>query len=176
MSFSASPASSTISFEPLLSCFSAAQASSRTEPTPRRDSKFSLAVSQDASSSRLARMLDPVAPISSWHQVILALSVLTSPNWNLCSSSANQSDGTCCLWSYFPMWLTMEFIMIFVAFDSGSKLFSFFIFLFSCFLNCFLLLFFFFDLCLTPKSTRTSNLPLLPPVVRGDLSYMPWYQ
>ena len=115
-SFSTSPASSTISFEPLLSCLSAAQASSRTEPMPRRDSSVFLAVSQDASSSRLARMLDPVAPISSWHQVILALSVLTSPNWNLCSSSANQSDSTCCLWSYFPMWLTMEFIMIFVAF------------------------------------------------------------
>ena len=111
-SFSASPANSTISFEPLLSCLSAAQASSRTEPMPRRDSNVSLAISQDASSSRLARMLDPVEPISSWHQVILALSVLTSPNWNLCSSSANQSDNTCCLWSYFTMWLMMEFIVV----------------------------------------------------------------
>ena len=74
----------------------AAQASSLTEPTPRRDSSVSLATSHDALSSRLARMLDPVAPIRSWHQVILALSVFTSPNWNLCSSSANQSDNTCC--------------------------------------------------------------------------------
>ena len=95
-SFSASPASSTISLEPLFSYLRAAQASSLTEPMPRRDSSVSLATSQDASSSRLARMLDPVAPISSWHQVILALSVLTSPNWSLCSSSANQSDNTCC--------------------------------------------------------------------------------
>ena len=110
-SFSASPASSTISFEPLLSCLSDAQVSSRTEPTPRRDSSISLVVSQDASSLRPPRMLDPVALISSWHQVILALSVLTSRSWNLCSSSANQSDSTCCLWSYFPMWLTMEFIV-----------------------------------------------------------------
>ena len=95
-SFSASPASSTISLELRLSCLRAAQASSLTEPTPRRDSSVSLATSQDASSSRPARMLDPVAPIRSWHQVILALSVLTSPNWNLCSSFANQSDNTCC--------------------------------------------------------------------------------
>ena len=115
-SFSASPASSTISLEPLFNCFSAAQASSLTEPMPRRDSSVSLATSQDASSSRLARMLDPVAPISSWHQVILALSVFTYPSWNLCSSSDNQSDSTCCLWSYLPMWLTMEFIVTFVAF------------------------------------------------------------
>ena len=110
-SFSASPASSIISFEPLFSCFSEAQASSRTEPAPKRDNNVSLAASQVASSSRPARMLLPVAPISSWHQVIFALSVLTSPSWNLCSNSANQSDSTCCLWSYFPMWLTMEFIV-----------------------------------------------------------------
>ena len=70
-------------------------------------------------------MLDPVAPINNWHQVILALSVLTSPSWNLCSNSASQSDSTCCLWSYFPMWLTMEFIVS-VAFDSDSKLFFLF--------------------------------------------------
>ena len=110
-SFSASPASSIISFEPFFSCFSEAHASSRTEPAPKRDNNVSLAASQVASSSRPARMLEPVAPISSWHQVILALSVLTSPSWNLCSNSANQSDSTCCLWSYFPMWLTMEFIV-----------------------------------------------------------------
>ena len=75
-SFSASPASSIISFEPRLSCFKDAQASSRTEPAPKRDSSVSLATTQVASSSRPARMLEPVAPISSWHQVILALSVL----------------------------------------------------------------------------------------------------
>ena len=72
-SFSASPASSIIYFEPRLSCFKDAQASSRTEPAPKRDSSVSLAASQVASSSRPARMLEPVAPISSWHQVILAL-------------------------------------------------------------------------------------------------------
>ena len=83
----------------------------------------SLAASQVASSSRPARMLLPVAPISSWHQVILALSVLTSPNWNLCSNSANQSESTCCLWSYFPMWLTMEFIVGILLYDSDSKFF-----------------------------------------------------
>ena len=110
-SFSASPASSIISFEPLFICFSEAQTSSRTEPAPKRDSNVSLAASQVASSSRPVRMLLPVAPISSWHQVILALSVLISPSWNLCSSSASQSDSTCCLWSYFPMWLTMKFIV-----------------------------------------------------------------
>ena len=102
-SFSASPASSIISFEPLFNCFNEAQASSLTEPAPRRDNNVSLAASQVASSSRLARMLLPVAPISSWHQVILTLSVLTSPSWNLCSNSVSQSDSTCCLWSYFPM-------------------------------------------------------------------------
>ena len=64
-SFSASPASSTISLEPLFSCLRAAQASSLMEPTPRRDSSVSLATSQNVSSSRPARMLDPVAPISS---------------------------------------------------------------------------------------------------------------
>ena len=66
-------------------------------------------------------MLLPVVPISSWHQVILALSVLTSPSWNRCSNSANQSDITCCLWSYFPMWLTMEFIAEILLYDSDSK-------------------------------------------------------
>ena len=63
-SFSASPASSIISFGPLLSCFKDAQASSRTEPVPKRASSVSLAVSQVASSSRPARMLEPVAPIN----------------------------------------------------------------------------------------------------------------
>ena len=121
--FSASPASSIISFEPLLSCFREAHASSRTEPAPKRDNSVSLAASQVASSLRPARMLLPVAPISSWHQVILALSVLTSPSWNLCSNSANQSDSTCCLWSYFPMWLMMEFIVGILLYDSDIKFF-----------------------------------------------------
>ena len=114
----------------LLSCFREAQASSWTEPAPKRDSSVSLAASQVASSSRPARMLEPVAPISSWHQVILALSVLTSPSWNLCSNSANQSDSTCCLWLYFPMWLTMEFIVGILLYDSDSKFFLFFTFCF----------------------------------------------
>ena len=96
-SFSVSPASSTISLEPRFTSLRAAQASSLTEPTPRRDSSVSLAISQDASSSRPARMLDPVAPISSWHQVIFPLSVSTSPNWNLCpvlsTSQTTHVDG-----------------------------------------------------------------------------------
>ena len=95
-SFSASPVSSTISLEPLFSCFKGC-------PGFVSDGADAQATSQDASSSRPARMLDPVAPISSWHQDIFALSVLTSPNWNVCSSSANQSDNTCCQRSYFPM-------------------------------------------------------------------------
>ena len=109
-SFSASLASSTISLEPLLSCLRAAQASSFNEPMPRRDSSVSLAVSQDASSSKPERMLDPVVPISSWQQVILALLVVTSPSWKRCSSSASQSGR-----SYFPIWPTMEFIVFFFA-------------------------------------------------------------
>ena len=120
-SFSASPVSSTISLEPLFNCFSAAQASSFTEPMPRRESSVSWAVSQDASSSSPARMMDPVAPIRKWHQVILDLSVSTSPSWNLCSSSANQSDNTCCRWSYLLMRLTMEFVVAFCLNYSDSK-------------------------------------------------------
>ena len=157
-SFSASPASSIISFEPHLSCFKEAQASSGTEPAPKRDSSVSLAASQVASSSRPARMLEPVGPISSWHQVILALSVLTSPSWNLCSNSANQSDSTCCLWSYFPMWLTESivsvcFMTLIVSFSFSLELLFTFYFSFQ---NCFLLLLFrttiflFFYLCLIP--------------------------
>ena len=78
-SFSTSPANSIISCEPLFNCFNEAQASALTEPAPSRDSNVSLATSQVASSSRPARMLLPVVPISSWHQVILALSVSTCP-------------------------------------------------------------------------------------------------
>ena len=181
-SFSASPASSIISFEPLLSCFKEAHASSRTEPAPKRDSSVSLAASQVASSSRPARMLEPVAPISSWHQVILALSVLTSPSWNLCSSSANQSDSTCCLWSYFPMWLTMEFI-VGVCFMTLIVSFSFFFFTFlfraafyfllflfrTAFYFLELLYFFSFTYVLFLVSTRTSNPPPLPPFVSEAL-------
>ena len=109
---------STISLEPLFSCFNAAQASSFTEPMPRRDSSVSLAVSQDASSSNPERMMDPVAPIRSWHQVILDLSVSTSPSWKCCSSSANQSDNTCCQWSYLLMWFTIEFELFVFRFDT----------------------------------------------------------
>ena len=175
-SFSASPTSSIISFEPRLSCFKEAHASSRREPAPKRDSSVSLAASQVASSSRPARMLEPVAPISSWHQVILALSVLTSPSWNLCSNSANQSDSTCCLWSYFPMWLTMEFIVVVcfmtlrVSF-SFSLLFTFFFFLELLFTFYFLelLYFFSFTYVLFLVSTRTSNPPPLPPFVSEAL-------
>ena len=67
-------------FVPLFSCLSEAHASSLTEPAPSRDSKVSLAASQVAPSSKLARILLPVAPISSWHQVILALLASTCPN------------------------------------------------------------------------------------------------
>ena len=54
-SFSASPASSTISLEPFLRFFKAVQDSSFTEPMPKRDSSVSFAVSQDASSSNPER-------------------------------------------------------------------------------------------------------------------------
>ena len=88
-------------------------------------------------------MLEPVAPVSSWHQVILALSVLTSPSWNLCSSSANQSDITCCLWLYFPMWLTMEFI---VGVCFMTLIVSFSLFFFLLFFSELLFTFYFFFL------------------------------
>ena len=41
----------------------------------------------------------------------MCLSFPTSPSWNRCSSSANQSDSTCCRWSYFGILLTIEFIV-----------------------------------------------------------------
>ena len=44
-SFSVSPANSIISLEPCFNCLSEAQASSLTEPAPRRDSRISLAAS-----------------------------------------------------------------------------------------------------------------------------------
>ena len=56
-SFSASLANSIISLDPLFSCLREAQASSLTEPAPKRDSKVSLAASQVAPSSKLARIL-----------------------------------------------------------------------------------------------------------------------
>ena len=77
--FSSSPANSIIFFEPLFNCLSEAQASSLTEPAHNRDNNVSLAASQVAPSSKLARMLLPVAQISSWHQVILALVSLYLP-------------------------------------------------------------------------------------------------
>ena len=64
-SFSSSPVSSTMSLEPFFKFLRAAQASSLTEPMPRRVSNTSLASSQVASSSKLERMLEPVAPMRS---------------------------------------------------------------------------------------------------------------
>ena len=78
--FSASPASSTMSFVPFLRPFSAAQASSFTDPMPKRVRRASLAFSQVAASPRLDRMPDPVMPMRSWHHVILLVSSSTSPS------------------------------------------------------------------------------------------------
>ena len=79
--FSASPASSTMSLAPFLRFFSAAPASSLTDPMPKRVRRASLASSQVASSSKLERMPDPFAPMRSWHHVILFVSLPTSPSW-----------------------------------------------------------------------------------------------
>ena len=79
-SFSASPASYTMSLDPLFRVLSAPQASSLIDPMPRRVSRASFASSQVASSSRLERMQEPVAPMRSWHQVILLVSSPTSPS------------------------------------------------------------------------------------------------
>ena len=75
-SFSALPVSSTMSLDPFFRFLSAAQASSLTDPMPRRVSRASFVSSQVASSSKLKRMLEPVAPMRSWHQVILLVSSL----------------------------------------------------------------------------------------------------
>ena len=75
----ASPASSTMSLEPFFKFLRAAQASSLTEPMTRRVSRASFASSQVASSSKLERMLETVAPMRSWHKVIL-LVASTSPS------------------------------------------------------------------------------------------------
>ena len=69
-SLSASLASSTISFEPLVKCLRATHASSLIEPAPNLESRRSFAASQVVSASSPARILLPVAPIRSWHQVI----------------------------------------------------------------------------------------------------------
>ena len=111
-SFSTSPASSTMSLEPFFKFLRVAQASSLTESMPRRVSNASLASSQLASSSKLERMLEPVVPMRSSHQVILFMSSPTSPSWNRWSSSANQSDKTCWRWSYFGIAFPMEFILV----------------------------------------------------------------
>ena len=79
-SFSASPASSTMSFVSFLRFLSAAQAFSLTEPMPRRVSRASYASPQVASSFKLERMLEPIVPMRSWHQVILLVSSPTSPS------------------------------------------------------------------------------------------------
>ena len=110
-SFSALPASYTMSLAPFLRFFSTAQASSLTDPMPKRVRRASLASSQVAASSRLERMRDPLALIRSWHHVILLVSSSTSPSWKRRSSSANQLDKTCWRWSYFSITLTMEFIL-----------------------------------------------------------------
>ena len=79
-SFSVPPASSTMSLDPFFRFLSAAQASSLTDLMPRQVSRASFASSQVASSSKLERMLEPVAPMRSWHQVILLVSYPTSPS------------------------------------------------------------------------------------------------
>ena len=78
--FSVSPASSTMSLVPFLRSFNAAQASSLTDPMPKRVRRASFASSQVAASSRLDRMPDPVVPMRSWHHVILLVSSPTSPS------------------------------------------------------------------------------------------------
>ena len=116
-------------------------------------------------------MLLPVAPINSWYQVILALSASTCPNWNRCSSSASQSDSSCCLWSYFPIKFTIEFILKMSVLNSESKsrnlyfsLYVFITFYFLSFKN-FYLSFSFLTLCPFLVITRTSNPPPLPPLL-----------
>ena len=62
-----------------------------------------------------------------------------------------------------------------LLFHSDSKYFPFVFlnFSFYSFSNCVLLiLFLFFDLCPAPMNTRTSNPPLMPPFVRGGLSFL----
>ena len=70
-------------------------------------------------------MTPPSASPKEWKTLLIMTMLvrLFSVCWNLCSNSANQSDSTCCLWSYFPMWLTMEFIVGILLYDSDSKFF-----------------------------------------------------
>ena len=56
---------------------------------------------------------------------------------------------------------------------------SCFFFLFVYLRTAFYFIFYYFlflNLCPIPMLTRTSNPPLMPPIVRGALSYMPWYR
>ena len=92
-------------------------------------------------------MLEPVAPISSWHQVILALSVLTSPSWNLCSNSANQSDSTCCLFVVLSHVVNNGVHRGCLLYDFDSKFFFRTAFYFLLFRTT---IFLFFYLCLIP--------------------------
>ena len=79
--FSASPVSSTMSLAPYLSFFRVAQASSLTDPMPKQVRRVSLASSQVVALSKLEGMPDLVAPMRSWHHVILFVSSPTSPSW-----------------------------------------------------------------------------------------------
>ena len=69
-----------MSLDPFFKFLSAAQDLSLSDPMPRRVSRASFASSQVASSFKLERMLEPVAPMRSWHQVILLVSSPTSPS------------------------------------------------------------------------------------------------
>ena len=115
---------------PLIRFLRATHASSLTEPAPKRDNRVSFAVFHVVSSSKPAKMLFPVAPMRSWHQIILDLSVSTSPSWNLCFNSASQSESSCCLWSYLTIALIMEFIFM-VFFKYFFLCLSYFLCMFS---------------------------------------------
>ena len=115
---------------PLVRFLRATHASSLTEPAPKRDNRVSFAVFHVVSSSKPAKMLFPVAPMRSWHQIILDLSVSISPSWNLCSNSDSQSDSSCCLWSYLTIALIMEFIFM-VFFKYFFLCLSYFLCMFS---------------------------------------------
>ena len=133
-------------FVPLVRFLRATHASSLTEPAPKRDNRVSFAVFHVVSSSKPAKMLFPVAPMRSWHQIILDLSLSTSPSWNLCSNSDSQSDSSCCLWSYLTIALIMEFIFAIYGFSFPLILF--------------LMSFLFSFMFLTLSSPQSSNPPL----------------
>ena len=67
-------------FGSLFEAFECGQASSHTDPMLKRVKRASLTSSQVAASPRLERMTDQVAPMRSWHHVILLLSSSTSPS------------------------------------------------------------------------------------------------